>query len=223
MHLAGQIPLIPASLTLPGPSPSVSPYPLQSALALQHVRRVLDLMRSKQSTGGGWVGWCESVIAWWATPPGEPAVDGSATVRAAWAASELAGETPVAFVQAAELPRGALVEFQVDLHTGRPAINASAELSATASVEDDDEDEDEDEDVQPVLSSVVTDDMRWEVCRTSRRGQGSRAMLFAAGPLESGDAQDTVKAFIDSSAIGIKLYHQDEGTECFNPGKPSTA
>lgn len=56
-------------LTLPpGPPLPLSPYPAQCALALQHVRKVIEVLRSANSTGGGWTGWVESVTAWWALP-----------------------------------------------------------------------------------------------------------------------------------------------------------
>lgn len=72
MALAGQIPLIPSSLTLPSPD-----YAHQSVLALQHVERIRDVLKSKSSTGGGWTGWLESCTAWYVG-------DGLATVQEAW-------------------------------------------------------------------------------------------------------------------------------------------
>lgn len=89
--MAGQIPLVPSSLTLPPAlDPSASPYPYQACLALQHVERVLEVLRSKESTGGGWTGWGESAVCWWALDPGSPNADGKGTeqalgiVREAW-------------------------------------------------------------------------------------------------------------------------------------------
>jgi diphthine-ammonia ligase len=69
---AGQIPLIPSSLTLPGPD-----YAHQSILALQHVERIRDVLRSKSSTGGGWTGWVDSCTAWYVG-------EGLSTVKEAW-------------------------------------------------------------------------------------------------------------------------------------------
>jgi diphthine-ammonia ligase len=71
--LAGQIPLIPSSLTLPGPD-----YAHQSLLALEHVERIRDVLRSKSSTGGGWTGWVESCTAWYVGQ------EGLGTVKDAW-------------------------------------------------------------------------------------------------------------------------------------------
>jgi diphthine-ammonia ligase len=72
--LAGQIPLIPSSLTLPA-----ADYAHQSVLALQHVERIRDVLRSKSSTGGGWTGWVESCTAWWVGDNSDLAV-----VKEAW-------------------------------------------------------------------------------------------------------------------------------------------
>lgn len=87
--MAGQIPLVPASLTLP-PSPpssspasdalSASPYPYQSLLALQHVERILEVLRSKESTGGGWTGWGESGVGWWAAEAADAQAEAGAEV-----------------------------------------------------------------------------------------------------------------------------------------------
>lgn len=57
--IAGQIPLIPASMMMPD-----NDYRYQAVLALQHVQRIWDLLRSPNNTGGGWDGWVESCIAW---------------------------------------------------------------------------------------------------------------------------------------------------------------
>lgn len=83
LHVAGQIPLIPASLTLPPYPATESPYPHQASLALQHVGRIIDVLRSKNNTGGGWEGWGESCIAWWARPEGVQ-YEGVGVVREAW-------------------------------------------------------------------------------------------------------------------------------------------
>lgn len=88
VQIAGQIPLIPSTLSLPiSPEEDLSPYPAQCALALQHVRRVVAVLRSPMSTGGGWSGWIESVTAWWALPPGSDGDDGGEgeeVVRRTW-------------------------------------------------------------------------------------------------------------------------------------------
>jgi len=75
--------------------------------------------------------------------------------------------TPVVFVQAEELPKGALVEFQVNFHTGRPGYGG---------------DEDDDE-MEGDYSSGSTSRgrMGWEVSTSSVKGQGSRAIVYVYG------------------------------------------
>ena len=85
IHVAGQIPLIPPTLLLPT-KPRISTshsteeatpsdgksntgaVQLQATLALQHVRKIITVLRSPSQTGGGWEGWVESCVAWWALP-----------------------------------------------------------------------------------------------------------------------------------------------------------
>jgi hypothetical protein len=93
------------------------------------------------------------------------------------------------FVRAKELPKGALVEYQVNLHTGRPGVSSGAELPAThagdsSSGDEIDDDDDEDEELRPVYASGGDETLWWESCATSSNGQGSRAMVFVSG--ESG-------------------------------------
>lgn len=84
LHIAGQIPLQPASLTFAAyPAPPASPYVHQAVLALQHVRRIVEVLRNPNSTGGGWTGWGESCIAWWARPDGVGS-EGPQVAQRAW-------------------------------------------------------------------------------------------------------------------------------------------
>lgn len=86
LHIAGQIPLQPPSLTFaPYPAAPASPYPHQAALALQHVGRIIDVLRNPNSTGGGWTGWIESCVCWWARPKGL-GCEGPEIARRAWKA-----------------------------------------------------------------------------------------------------------------------------------------
>lgn len=85
LHLAGQIPLIPASLTLP-PAPALlkSPYPHQATLALQHVGRIVQALKSRNATGGGWEGWVEGAVGWWAKSGDGESGEGVQVTRDAW-------------------------------------------------------------------------------------------------------------------------------------------
>jgi diphthine-ammonia ligase len=71
------------------------------------------------------------------------------------------------FVQAEELPKGALVEFQVNFHTGRPGYGG---------------DEDDDE-MDGVYSSGSTSKqgLSWEISSSEIKGQGGRAMVYLHG------------------------------------------
>jgi diphthine-ammonia ligase len=73
----------------------------------------------------------------------------------------------VVFVQAEELPKGALVEFQVNFHTGRPGYGG---------------DEDDDE-MGGLFSSGSTSRNRlsWEISSSEVKGQGGRAMVYLHG------------------------------------------
>lgn len=86
LHIAGQIPLIPASLTLPlAPAYPKSPYPHQATLALQHVGRIVRALKSRNATGGGWEGWVEGGVGWWAkSGDGKKSGGGVGVVRDAW-------------------------------------------------------------------------------------------------------------------------------------------
>lgn len=62
MTIAGQIGLIPSQLALPSPPT----FAREAILSLQHVRRILEVLQSKQTAGGGWEGWPEGMICWYA-------------------------------------------------------------------------------------------------------------------------------------------------------------
>lgn len=110
-------------------------------------------------------------------------------------------------MQAEELPRGALVEFQVNLHTGRPVA----------------EEVDEDDLEGEYVSGSTRGEISWEICSASIKGQGARAMVYLHGksPLKAaGVSTDTASGSgaldsfeltdlknIFSDAISIKAYH----------------
>ncbi|ORX35894.1 hypothetical protein BD324DRAFT_682050 [Kockovaella imperatae] len=151
LHIAGQIPLLPASLTIPttAPDASVSPYLHQSILALQHVRRIVQVLRSRHNTGGGWDGWIENCTVWWVRREDAGGQDSISQIRRAWNSwAEEFGCTkaPVIFVRAKELPRDALVEFQVNMNTGRKDATLAALEPIGGKVHDDGKDDDDDSD-----------------------------------------------------------------------------
>lgn len=71
------------------------------------------------------------------------------------------------FLQARELPKGALAEWQVNMHTGRHA------LSEPAPEEDDDE-------LEGVFEVDVHGGLRVESCQPSS-GHGKRTLVFSYG------------------------------------------
>lgn len=86
------------------------------------------------------------------------------------------------FVRARELPKGALVEYQVNLHTGRRDPTTTIEKVAESGNAETEDDDDDDEDLEPVFSSGEQSGLRWETCVTSGKYQrGSRGMCFATG------------------------------------------
>lgn len=178
LTIAGQIPLIPSTLKLPD-SPDIT---LECVLALQHVRRVTEVMRDTAKGGGGWKGWIEGLIAWYVGKEVEE------VMRDVWreyirivsryiaagleylADSIKRGQNrlpaiPVLFVQTTELPRGSRVEWQVVHSTGKPSC----------AVDQDEADDDEDNDCVGLyeqgrtFSEFATWTMWMLTCLISRR------------------------------------------------------
>jgi diphthine-ammonia ligase len=110
------------------------------------------------------------------------------------------------FVQAEELPKGALVEFQVNFHTGRPGYGG---------------DEDDDE-MEGVFSSGSTskNGLSWETSSSKVKGQGARAMVYLRGKfflvnvrvelmldINNLDGEMDDLKYICSNAVSVKAYH----------------
>lgn len=125
LFIAGQIGLVPSTLALLSP-PS---FATEAALSLQHVRRVIQAAASSPSESS-----LESVVCWLAD------MRDLDRARAAWRASPSlsGGDVEVVYAQAAGLPKGAKVEWQVVVRTPTQ-----------------DEDEDEEEPARRPLSARV--------------------------------------------------------------------
>lgn len=82
------------------------------------------------------------------------------------------------FLQAKELPRGALVEYQVNVHTGRPGCDI-VETSATG--DGDDSDDSDDEEPTPLYSHTETPSAYREECQAPTSRHGSRRAIFVKG------------------------------------------
>ncbi|KAL1722389.1 hypothetical protein EV715DRAFT_193280 [Schizophyllum commune] len=111
IFVSGQIGLIPASLALPSPASLAT----ETALAFQHVERIVDAV--KTNNGGGWTGQVQSAVYWLADGADARYVE---EARALYDTKH--GQAPSLFVAVKALPKGALVEKQVVVHTGRCAI-----------------------------------------------------------------------------------------------------
>lgn len=110
LFIAGQIGLIPATLSLPQPSSFVK----EAALSSQHVRRIVKAVQ--EGTGGGFTGRMESCICWVSGPQNTfPAKrDRARKVWQSWrAGNEGSSKVPFLIAQASELPKGAQIEWQV--------------------------------------------------------------------------------------------------------------
>lgn len=83
------------------------------------------------------------------------------------------------FVRASELPRGALVEYQTNMNTGRQGCDDM--------VSDADQEVDESE----LEGEYASGDVRgtyWETCRAPAGRTGNRAAIFIPGKLQTGSA-----------------------------------
>lgn len=130
LFIAGQIPLVPASLTLPGPFS----YATEVTLSLQHVRRVVIAAQESR-----WTGWSELSICWIASvaeeewnqrlagafagyKATESLVRFALLRRRRWEKSDAMNsqcDAPVLFVSAVTLPKQSSIEWQVTYQTGQ--------------------------------------------------------------------------------------------------------
>ncbi|KAG6854847.1 hypothetical protein C0991_012037 [Blastosporella zonata] len=110
IFISGQIGLIPAQLVLPSPRSLAT----ETALANQHVSRVIDVLRS--TSGLGWSGHTQLAIYWLAE------INNLLQVKSVTAASSEGPRVPNLYLVVKALPKDALVEKQVLVHTGRCAV-----------------------------------------------------------------------------------------------------
>lgn len=143
-------------------------------------------------------------------------------------------EAPLLVLRAKELPRGALVEFQVNLHTGRQSPDSgSGQIPLAESVhaaqdhhsdqspgggpsreEDEDDIEDDEEQLEPTHAAGADGEISWESCVTSgNRNRGSRAVIFVSGEipasyLASHAGADTRQISRNSRMRPLALYRK---------------
>ncbi|KAJ7179009.1 hypothetical protein C8R46DRAFT_1159714 [Mycena filopes] len=109
VFISGQIGLIPASLSLPSPQSLA----VETALSLQHVARVAEALATNT---GGWTGNTQLALYWLAN------ASDLSSVREGHLTIESTSTAPTLFLVVESLPKNALVEKQVMLHTGRVSI-----------------------------------------------------------------------------------------------------
>ncbi|KDR83614.1 hypothetical protein GALMADRAFT_235897 [Galerina marginata CBS 339.88] len=111
VFISGQIGLLPSQLALPSPRSLAT----ELGLASQHVARVTSALRDY--SGGGWEGYTQLALYWMTQ------LDDLVHVKAGHIALQ-SSDYPTLFLVVKELPKDALVEKQVLLHTGRcPVID----------------------------------------------------------------------------------------------------
>ncbi|CAK5275596.1 unnamed protein product [Mycena citricolor] len=111
VYVSGQIGLVPSSMTMPSPR-SVQ---LETALSSQHASRVVEALRT---TSGNWPGRMQLAIFWLADTSHLKIVANQSPEEA----------TPTLFVVVKGLPKDALVEKQIMLHTGSTQVTDDGEL-----------------------------------------------------------------------------------------------
>ncbi|KAJ3517961.1 hypothetical protein NLJ89_g148 [Agrocybe chaxingu] len=116
VFISGQIGLIPSHLVLPLPRSLAK----EMALASQHVARITSAL--KENSGGGWEGHIQLIIFWTTVPANLSHVkEGHHVLQLP--------SSPALFLVVKELPKDALVEKQVLLHTGRCQVYEDGESS----------------------------------------------------------------------------------------------
>lgn len=120
VFISGQIGMIPRCLSLSSP-PSLA---METALACQHVARVTEALKS--NSGGGWFGHTQAALYWLLDINHLPHVE-----HGHRRSSKILVEanTPTLFVIIKALPKEALIEKQVYLHTGRCSITDDDDVS----------------------------------------------------------------------------------------------
>ncbi|KAF8076527.1 hypothetical protein FPV67DRAFT_1664788 [Lyophyllum atratum] len=113
IFISGQIGLIPSQLTLPSPRSLA----VETALASQHVSRITNVLRS--TSGLGWTGYTHMALYWFGDADDLP------HVKPPHGASQKYKTllVPTLYIVVQALPKDALFEKQVMLHTGRCAVS----------------------------------------------------------------------------------------------------
>ena len=167
------------------------------------------------------------MVVWWARR-GEQGKEGLHVIRKAWElwAKEVSDsacmsylclqqndmrEVPVVFVRASELPKGALVEFQVNMHTERRVIGAKGYQAKpgpnSRSGSDWDSDEEPEEEIRVMYHPGIYQEgsRRYEQSVTEefrRTVLATRTIAF----MNKGDDLRWCSHFFDRT-VGLRIYH----------------
>ncbi|KAF8205097.1 hypothetical protein BJ912DRAFT_940247 [Pholiota molesta] len=161
VFISGQIGLIPSRLSLPSPRSLAT----EMALASQHVARVVSAI--KENSGGGWDGYTQLSIYWLSH------LDHLDHVKKGHFSVQTISRSPTLFLVVKELPKDALVEKQVIVHTGRCRVIDEYDGEETIEKRSPTYEEGDD-----VFSSDRA--LHWEVSRFIEDGAAS-AILFVKG------------------------------------------
>jgi len=188
LFISGQIGLFPSSLTIPSP-PSL---PLEAALACQHAARVVKALRSQW--GDVWSGHTQLALYWLSNANDLPRVQDPCSE------TEDAG-TPTLFLVVSALPKDALIEKQIYVHTGRFVLQ-------------DEDGDDEIRSVEPTMTQgqYTSGDgsLYWQ--RSHFLDSASTCMIMCSrGRFDGGmvnTIQDQINGWLDLSAMSIRVFYR---------------
>ncbi|KAK9894873.1 adenine nucleotide alpha hydrolases-like protein [Cystobasidium minutum MCA 4210] len=131
LFVAGQIGLIPPSLTLPQPDSLA----LEAALSSQHARRIVKAVQ--EGTGGGFTSAIESCICWLSGPSAsfDRKLKAARTAWQSWqtsSSSSIQADVSILFVQVSSLPKGAQIEWQIVMSASQDDDNEDDDDGATS-------------------------------------------------------------------------------------------
>lgn len=178
VFVSGQIGLIPSSLAL------AESLQLQTALSCQHASRILEALAS--NSGSNWSGIPRLNIYWFDSPGNLCSMKNSSLVKDD-------GDVPTLFVSVAALPKGAKIEKQTLVHTGRaPPPN--------------DEDDEEDEVlVQKTSSDLLTSSDTSVRIQSRALGPYIATLICGAGELPA-EFTPRLKASL-GDPLSARLFH----------------
>ncbi|KAI0081690.1 hypothetical protein K474DRAFT_1130183 [Panus rudis PR-1116 ss-1] len=188
IFISGQIGLIPSSLTLPSPQSLAT----ETALSCQHVERVTRALRDQ--AGRTWEGHTQLALYWFSNAENIPRVR---------EATNLLQDvcSPTLFLAVPALPKGALVEKQVLVHTGRFSIP----------------DEDGDLEVQSLRPCInaggVSDEdwsLHWEISKFNAEDSTTVSIFASRGNLAQTsllEFESKVESISARGILSVRLFY----------------